>query len=166
MLNVSPKAVIVNCKILAVRKGGPGLRTVKVLRLGGCRSRCLQLHGVFRQILKLVSRCRPSRLTVRTPFFKGGMRDVLGLKHTRKITVTTTLRQSVPVFRCTPLGVGVSVAKGKGTTGRRITKVLRHCLRVPRTSVLPRLSTASKLTTTIYRCFRAGGPVRRGGCAK
>lgn len=164
MLNVSPNAAVVKCKMLHITNIGPRVVTVKVVSLHGFKSRCLGLHRVRRQMLDVVRDCLPSRLTVRTPFFKGGMRSVLGLKHTRNMTVTTTLDESVPVARCTPLGVGVTVAKGKRTSGRRITSVLRHVLRFPGRSVPAFVSTASKLTTTCYRFLRVKHPAIRGNC--
>lgn len=165
VLNVSPKAAVVKCNLLGMMNAGPRMVAVKIVSLHGCNSRCLGLHHVFRQIINVVRTCLPSRLTVRTPFFKGGIRSVLGLKETRKITVTTTLDHSVPVARCTPLGVGVTVANGKRTDGRRITSVLGEVLRVPRDSVLPFVSTASKLTTTCYRCLRVNEPALAGRCS-
>ncbi len=164
VLNVSPKAGVVKCNMLEVGNGGTFVRAVKIVSLQGCTSPCLGLNEVFRQIAKVVSSCLPSRITVRTPFFKGGIRDVLGLKETRKITVTTTVRHSVPVSRCTPLGVGVTVGKGKRTDGRRMTNVLAQVLRVQRRSVLPCVSTASKLTTTCYRFLRVKHPRARQPC--
>lgn len=164
VLNVSPNAAVVKCKILHIYKAEPRVVTVKVVSLQGFNGRCLGLHRVRRQILDVVRDCLPSRLTVRTPFFKGGIRSVLGLKHTRKMTVTTTLDHSVPVARCTPLGVGVTVANGKRTSGRRITSVLRHVLRFTGRSVPIFVSTASKLTTTCYRFLRVKHPMVRGKC--
>lgn len=86
--------------------------------------------------------------SVRRMFVTRGPSSTLGLKRTENTTVTTVITLSLRMSRCATHRVGRTIYNCNTTTGRRMRRVIYHVLSL---SIIPRRSTTSNLTYTVYR---------------